>query len=108
MFSMINILTLKEIDWQPLKSIVSTTKAKVFLFCRLVKSVRPLSSKFFYFYLINIKIVVILVILCYFVYQNKSNYILFLIVFYLYSIREKIDAIIFLNYFSLSVSYIIL
>lgn len=68
MFGIVNISTFEEVDLQPLKSIISTTRAITLLLCRLVKNVRPLLLDLSYFDFVNIKIVAILVIVCWFAY----------------------------------------
>lgn len=108
MFDMVNISTPGEIDWQSLKSIVSTTRAKTTLLCRLIKSVEPLLSKLFHSHLVSMKIVVIPVILCQSTHHNNNNYIFFFIALYLYLMEAKVNAIIPFKHFSLSVFYNVL
>lgn len=51
------------------------------------------------------KLVAILVILYRSAHQNNSNYILLFIAIYLYSVRARVNAIIFFNHLGLLVSY---
>lgn len=58
--------------------------------------------------LVSIKIVIILVIFCYSIYQNNRNYIPLLLALYIYSAGARVDTIILLNHLDLLVSYNVL
>ena len=51
------------------------------------------------------KLIIVLTILYYSIYQNNSNYFVFQIDLYLYFAKTKIKAIIFLNHLGFSISY---
>lgn len=57
------------------------------------------------FYLVSIKLIIILVIICRLVYQNNSNYLLLIMTMYLYSASTLIDIITLLNYLDLFILY---
>lgn len=90
----------------PVDNIVKTATKKAPLITSLIMRVGPGSSRYSpNTYIISMKLVVILVILCQSAYWNNSNYIPLFIALYFYSFGAKVDAIIFLNDFSLFVLY---
>lgn len=74
----------------------------------LVKNVELILKSIITFQLVSMKLVAILVILYKSTYQNKSNYILFFIIFYLYLASTKINTITFYNYLGLFVLHNVL
>lgn len=56
-------------------------------------------------YLTSIKLLAVFIIICRSAYQNNSNYIPFFMAIYFYSAGAKVDLIILLNCFRLSVLY---
>lgn len=76
------------------------------LISSMIFSVGPFnSSQTSNLHVVAMKLVAILVILCYFPHRNNSSYVLLLIALYLYSAGARVDAITLLNNLELSVLY---
>lgn len=89
-----------------LENVVAQAKATVLLLSSLVLNVGPtISIKNQISNLNSIKLIAIFVIFYKLVYQNNSNYLLFIIGLYLYSVRAYVDAFMLLNHLNLSVLY---
>lgn len=98
------------IDKHPLESIIEVASEKAPLISSIVLNVGPTSQlkdtpKL---YIISMKVIAVLVILCRSAHRNNSNYFLLLVALYLYSAGAKVDAITLLNHLGLSVSYPVL
>ena len=93
-----------------MENIVDIAKEKAPLVSSMVFCVGPSNSVQHpsKLYLISMKLVAVLLILCHSAHRNNSNYISFLIGLYLYSAGAKVDAITLLNHLELSVSYNVL
>lgn len=98
----------RELDWSLLEIIVADIKKKVPLLLGLVLGARSTfcTKTFIQFYLIDIKVIIVLFILYRLAYQNNSNYFPLLIILYLYFTRTRIDAITLLNHLSIFICII--
>lgn len=96
------------LDWEPPKMIVSQVKKIILLLTSLVLSIwLTIILTPFTFYMTLMKLIAILVIIYKLAHQKNSNYILFLIIIYLYLASIWMDAITLFNYFGILVLYII-
>lgn len=103
-----------EINQAPLEKIIHEDRRKAPLLASMIMSIgfsqsilsilpSATSSR-----LTNMKIIIILVILCHSAHRNNSNYYPLLMALYLYSTGARVNAIILLNHLGLFVSYNIL
>ena len=89
-----------------LENIVQSVTTLALTLCSMIYSFGPFCQVVYtYSHLVQIKIVVILTILCRLAYWNNTSYISLTISLYLYSAGACIDAITLLNHLRLSVSY---
>lgn len=95
----------KDVDWELIELIAANIKKTAILLTSLIVSIRLLPKLKVILYLVLIKLLVILVILCRSSHQNNSNYFLILFTIYFYSAGTKIDIINLFNYLSLLVLY---
>lgn len=99
-------IQLGKIDQTPLKSIVNIAKTTVLMLTSLVNNIGPLAKSLnITSYLANMKLVTILITICKSTQRNNSNYLSFLITFYLYFAGAQVNTITLLNHLGLSISY---
>lgn len=107
-FSLIKTCQPGDLDQKPLDIIVDQAKETASLLTSLVLGIGPTSRSPLTFYLVSMKFVAILVILCRSAHENNSNYIPLLMAMYLYSTGARVDAITLLNHLGISVLYNVL
>lgn len=95
------------VDQEPFKKIATTTKKNTPILNKMITNIK-LSWNFQNTHLMTMKIMAILVILCQTIHKNNSNYLLFLIILYLYCAGAWVNAIILLNWLGLTIFYNVL
>lgn len=95
----------RDLDQEPLKSIVNQTKETAPLITSIMLSLRSNSNTCLTSHLASMKLLAVLVIMWRSTHRNSNNYIILLVAMYLYSAGANIDAITLLNYLGLSVLY---
>lgn len=104
-FGLIKTCQLKDLNWKPLDIIVDQTKETILLVISFILGIDLTSKSLLIFLLVSVKFVVIFIIFCKFAHQNNSNYILLLVIIYLYFAGARVDAITLFNYLGISILY---
>lgn len=104
-FEFVDKSSFGDVDQAPLEGLVDIAKTTAPMLTSLVNSIGPLTTSLNSAYLVSIKLIAILVVLCRSAHQNNSSYFPLLIALYLYFSGACIDALTLLNHLGLSVSY---